>query len=170
MTYIVLLRGINVSGKNKLPMKDLRTILSNSGFQDVQTYIQSGNIVLESKASAEEVGLQITKLIQSEFGYEVPAFVYSLSDWKKIIANCPYQEGEKKVYFTFLDRIPKITELEINKTDTDEFTVVENMVYLYCLSYGNTKLSNNLFEKKLKANATTRNYRTVMKLLDLVTN
>jgi uncharacterized protein (DUF1697 family) len=168
--YIVLLRGINVSGKNKLPMKDLRLLLSSAGFQNVQTYIQSGNIVLESEKSATEVEAEITAIIRSQFGYEVPSFAYTVDDWQEILKNCPYEEGEKKVYFTFLDRIPTTTEIEVKKAASDEFTILNNMVYLSCLSYGKTKLSNNLFENKLNVKATSRNYRTTMKLLEMVTN
>jgi len=168
--YIVLLRGINVSGKNKLPMKDLRELLRSAGFQNVQTYIQSGNLVLDSEKSAKEVETSITKNVQDEFGYEVPAFTYTVEDWEDILKNCPYEEGERKVYFTFLDRVPEITEIEVKKAETDEFTIVGNMVYLSCLSYGKTKLSNNLFEKKLQVKATTRNYKTTLKLFEMVTN
>ena len=168
--YIVLLRGVNVSGKNKLPMKELRELLTSSGFQHVATYIQSGNIVLDSEYSTKEIELIITRLIKEKYGYDVPAFAYTVKDWKHIIKECPYEEVEKKVYFTFLDTEPEIKEIEVSMTETDEFTILNNMVYLYCLSYGKTKLSNNLFENKLKVRATTRNSRTVMKLFEMVTN
>jgi len=168
--FIVLLRGINVSGKNKLPMKELRELLISSGFHNVATYIQSGNIVLESQKSLKEVETCISNLIEEKYDYEVPAFVYTVNDWEKIINECPYEEGEKKVYFTFLSEATKIKELEVNKVETDEFTIKDHMVYLCCLSYGKTKLSNNLFENKLNLRATTRNSRTVMKLYEMVTN
>lgn len=168
--YIVLLRGINVSGKNKLPMKDLRVLLNSSGFQNVQTYIQSGNIVLESTKSKKEVEEEISRAIQNQFGYEVPSFAYTAEDWEAILKECPYVEEEKKVYFTFLSDIPEVTEVEVKKAETDEFTIAKNMVYLSCLSYGKTKLSNNLFERKLHLKATSRNYRTTLKLFEMVTN
>ena len=165
--YIVLLRGINVSGKNKLPMKELRELLTSSGFQNVQTYIQSGNIILDSHHPQKEVQDQISQLIKDKYGYEVPSFAYSTKDWKNILKKCPYEEGDKKIYFTFLDQVPEAKELQVKKAETDEFTVIDNVVYLYCLSYGKTKLSNNLFENKLKVTATSRNFRTVNKLLQL---
>lgn len=168
--YIVLLRGVNVSGKNKLPMKDLREALNSLGFQNVQTYIQSGNIVLDSTKSKQEVEEMVSHAIQNQFGYEVPSFAYTEEDWRIILDECPYQEGEKKVYFTFLDQIPEVTDIDIKKAETDEFTIIENMVYLSCLSYGKTKLSNNLFEKKLQVKATSRNYKTTLKLFEMVTN
>lgn len=151
-------------------MQDLRALLNASGFQNVQTYIQSGNIVLDAEQSAKEVAAFITKSIKDQFDYDVPAFAYTADDWERILKNCPYEEGDKKVYFTFLDRIPQVTEIEVNKAETDAFRIVENMVYLSCLSYGKTKLSNNLFEKKLQVKATSRNYRTTLKLLAMVTN
>ena len=150
-------------------MKDLRKALNMSGFKNVQTYIQSGNIVLESDKLAKEVAEEISEIIQKKFGYEIPSFVYTQKEWKDIIENCPYQEGEKKVYFTFLEKVPKVKEIEVKKAETDEFTIIDNRVYLSCLSYGKTKLSNNLFENKLKVKATSRNYRTTLKLLDMVT-
>jgi uncharacterized protein (DUF1697 family) len=168
--FIVLLRGINVSGKNKLPMKELREVLVSAGFQNVATYIQSGNIVLDSKDDSKEIETRISQLFKGKYGYDVPAFAYTVQDWEVIMKECPYEEIEKKVYYTLLDREPKIKEIEVNKTETDEFSIRNNMVYLYCLSYGKTKLSNNLFENKLKVTATTRNRRTVMKLFDMVTN
>lgn len=165
--FIILLRGVNVSGKNKLPMKELRELLTSSGFQNVQTYIQSGNIVLESHLSAKKTETQVTKLIKEKYGYEVPSFAYTVKDWLKILDKCPYVEGEKSIYFTFLDKVPENPSVEIKKGETDEYTIIDNMIYLYCLSYGKTKFSNNIFENKLKVTATSRNFRTVNKLLEL---
>ena len=148
-------------------MKELRELLVSVGFQNVATYIQSGNIVLDSEFSSKEIEVRITQLIKEKYGYDVPAFAYTVKDWERIIEQCPYEEIDKKVYFTFLNKVPKIREIEVNKTETDEFTILHHMVYLYCLSYGKTKLSNNLFENKLKVTATTRNFRTVNKLYEL---
>lgn len=148
-------------------MKELRELLKSSGFQHVSTYIQSGNIVLDSQHSSKEIEIQITGLIKSNYGYDVPALAYTVEDWEQIMNQCPYEEVDKKVYFTFLSKVPEIKDIEVNMTETDEFTFIDNMVYLYCLSYGKTKLSNNLFENKLKVTATTRNFRTVNKLYEL---
>lgn len=149
-------------------MKELRDLLIDRGYQNVNTYIQSGNIIVESDQSSKAIEKEISHLISENFGYEIPSFVYSPNQWKEIIDNCPYTEGEKKVYFTFLDRIPEIKDISVNKADGDEFTIHQNVVFLSCLSYGKTKLSNNLFENKLKVNATSRNFKTVTKLLELI--
>ena len=169
--YIVLLRGINVSGKNKLPMQELRDLLKSLEYENVQTYIQSGNIILESKKEKTKIAKEIKLGIDQKFGYDVPVIVRALEEWKKIIDKIPYPLNEgKSLYFTFLDNVPEKTEITINKLDSDEFTIINDVVYLYCLGgYGNTKLSNNIFEKKLGVRASTRNYRTTMKLLELAT-
>jgi len=148
-------------------MKDLRELLIDRGYQNVKTYIQSGNIILDSVHSSDFLKKDISQVIHERFSLSIHSFAYTPNQWKEIIANCPYEEGEKKVYFTFLDSTPDIKDISINKAEHDEFQIHQNMVYLSCLSYGKTKLSNNLFENKLKVNATSRNFRTVNKLLEL---
>lgn len=167
--YIVLLRGINVSGKNKLPMQGLRELLSHLGYQNVQTYIQSGNIILDSKEAKEEVVKKIHNEIDDRFGYDVPVIIRTAKEWEKIIEKNPYSLNQgKSIYFTFLDRVPVISEIVINAYESDEFTLIGDVVYLSCLGgYGNSKLTNNVFEKKLQVRASSRNYRTTMKLLEL---
>lgn len=167
--YIVLLRGINVSGKNKLQMQDLRDLLKKLKYQNVQTYIQSGNIILDTDKTKNRIAEEIREAIQSEFGYEVPVIIRTVEEWKRVIEQNPYPVNEEKLlYFTFLNQTPENTDIQINGTKDDEFTIAEDVVYLYCLGgYGKTKLSNNLFERKLKVTASSRNYKTTMKLLEL---
>lgn len=168
MVFIIILRGINVSGKNKLPMQDLRDLLADLNFTSVKTYIQSGNIVLQSEKSKEEITTLIKEGIQSKFDYNVPVLVRTISEWEKAIANNPYKEAKsKQQYFTFLSGIPAITTFEMDAKQ-DEFSIIEDVVYVNAAGgYGKTKLTNNLFEKKLKVTATTRNLKTTLKLLEL---
>ena len=167
-TFIIILRGINVSGKNKLPMQELRDLLNGLGFENVQTYIQSGNIVLSTVDDKETVIIKIKEAIKNQFDYDVPVLVKTIEAWEKAIANNPYKEvAEKQQYFTFLSEIPVVTAIEVN-AKADEFTIVDDVVYINAVGgYGKTKLNNNFFEKKLKVTATTRNLKTTMKLLDL---
>lgn len=171
-TYIVILRGVNVSGKNKLPMAELRQLLSKLKFENVQTYIQSGNIVLSSKLPKKEVIKSVKNGIASTFGYDIAVLAKTISEWEIAIANNPYPtENHKIVSFTFFNRIVKETTIEINITNDDKYTILNDMVYMYCPDgFGRTKLTNNLFEKKLKVTATSRNYRTTMKLLEIAKN
>ena len=170
--YIILLRGINVSGKNKLPMADLRELLNDLRFQNVQTYIQSGNIILTSELSKSITRKRIKNGILAKFGYDIPVIIRTVFEFEKAIINNPFKESteKKKMFFTFLNRVPKDVNIEINTSVSDAYKIVNDVVYLFCeTGYGNTKLSNNLFEKKLKVIATTRNYNTTLKMLALAT-
>ena len=168
-TYIVILRGINVSGKNKLPMAALRELLAKLKFENIQTYIQSGNVIVNSNKNKSEVANLVKSAIKKQFDYDVPVLVRTIDEWEKAIANNPYPtENHKIVSFTFLSEVPKSTTIEVNITNDDVHTITNDMVYMYCPDgFGSTKLTNNLFEKKLKVTATSRNYRTTMKLLEL---
>jgi len=167
--FIILLRGINVSGKNKLSMQDLRDLLNGLGFENVQTYIQSGNIVLSANDDKDVVAKKIKEAIKNKFDYDVPVLVKTIDEWEKAIANNPYKEVEpKQQYFTFLSEFPKETTIEVTNIKEDAYTIIEDVVYVNAVGgYGKTKLNNNLFEKKLQVTATTRNLKTTMKLLEL---
>lgn len=169
--YVILLRGINVSGKNILPMSDLRQILNDLDFQNVQTYIQSGNIILESELSQVLICERIKKAILDKFGYEIPVIGRTIEEWEKVIEQYPFSTAnEKIVAFTFLDRIIESKEIQINNKGADEFKLNKDVVYVYCPNgFGKSKITNNVFEKKLQVNATTRNLRTALKLLELAT-
>ncbi len=152
-------------------MADLRDVLNELGFQNVQTYIQSGNVILDSEETKETVCQKIKEAIATEFGYDVPVLARTSEEWKKALDNYPFsQENEKIVAFAFLDRIPNETVIEVNGINEDEYLVADDVVYLYCPSgFGKTKLTNNVIEKKLKVTATTRNLKTTIKLLELAT-
>ena len=95
--HIVLLRGINVSGKNRIPMADLRDLLNDLSFKNVQTFIQSGNIILESDEGKSGICTKINKGIQDTFGYDVPVMARTIPEWKKAIENYPFSlENEKE--------------------------------------------------------------------------
>lgn len=170
-TYIALLRGINVGGHKKLKMADLKLLFEGLGFQDVVTYIQSGNVVF----SAEEgTGLpeKISKEITGKFGWEVPVLVKTADAIAKILAACPFAEIKKaEAYFMLLETPPKKELMAVVaeiSCPNEEFFLTPECVYIH---YGNgarnAKGSNNFFEKKLKVAATTRNYRTLAKLVEL---
>ncbi len=173
-SHIALLRGINVSGQKKIKMADLKLLLEDLGFNDVVTYIQSGNVLFNPKAKSvkEDCAEKISEGIKEQFGFEVPVLVKTVSEIEKILAACPFSE-EKKIasYFTLLNESPTQELMkEISQLDysNEEFIITENCVYLFSeKGYGNAKCNNNFFEKKLKVGATTRNYRTLVKLIEL---
>ena len=167
--YIVLLRGINVSGKNKLPMAELRDLLNDLGFKNVQTYIQSGNIILESDEGKSVICKKINQEIQTKFGYDVPVIARTIPQFKKAIASYPFSiDNTKIVAFVFLNKKVYETKIEVKDIENDQYLIDDDMVYIYCeSSFSKTKLSNNLFERSLYVSATTRNYNTTLKLLEL---
>jgi uncharacterized protein (DUF1697 family) len=170
--YIALLKGINVGGHKKVPMSELRELLSKSGFENVQTYIQSGNVVLESSKLATEVKDTIQESIMSHFGFEVSVVVKMRAELQTIFDASPFSELEKqKSYFILFDKIPKIELLkEVGSISYENEEVVINKDCLYFYSskgYGNAKFSMAAFERKLKVIGTARNYNTMVKLLSL---
>lgn len=170
-TYIALLRGINVGGHKKILMADLRELLEVAGLIKVKTYIQSGNVVFFSYAEASENERIISEVIYKNYGWEVPVIVKTPSDLKDIIDNCPFSgEKKEKSYFTLLSDKPAkedINEVQMLSNPHDEFSITKTCIYFWSDNYARSKFNNNFFERKLKVKATARNYRTMMKLIDL---
>ncbi len=172
-TYISILRGINVSGKHLIKMEALRTTYENAGFSSVQSYVQSGNIVFQSDSvHTGELEQEITRLIKTDFGFEVPVIVLSTSTLKRIIENNPFLKQEKDPGFfhvTFLSEKPEqdaVSVIEAKKSEGEAIAFSDEAVYLYCPNgYGKTRLTNTFIESKLSVTATTRNWRTVNELL-----
>ncbi|MGN6530213.1 MAG: DUF1697 domain-containing protein [Ginsengibacter sp.] len=176
-TFISILRGINVSGQKKILMADLKALYENLNFTDVATYIQSGNVIFKSKEkfSDEKLARKIEDAIFKNFAFEVPVIIRSKDEMKKIISENPFLKekniDEKKLHVTFLSEIPsKENAVKIQSIDfsPDRFIIRNKEIYLSIPgSYGETKISNAFFEKKLKVKATTRNWNTVSKLSEM---
>lgn len=170
---IALLRGINVSGQRLVRMEELRKLCIEAGLEDVQTYIQSGNILFNAR-TLKGIEEKISEAILQHFGFDVPVIVRSVEDWAAIIANNPFKDKLAKApehcYVTIVSGKPVFSALEHNMPDTgdDEFKVVNGTVYLYLpQTYRLTKLTNNFLEGRLKCKATTRNWRTMLTLLEM---
>lgn len=176
-TYISLLRGINVSGQKKILMTELIALYENLGFKNVQTYIQSGNVIFNapSNISIEKIINKIEEGIYDKFNFNVAVIIRLVDELKNIININPYllekHFSEEKLYVTFLSKLPDKILVGILKNidySPDRFIIIGNEIYLSLANgYGTTKLSNNFFENKLKQNATTRNWKTVNKLFEL---
>ena len=177
-THIALLRGINVGGHRRIKMNDLKLLFESLGFTDVTTYIQSGNVIftpsLKLRSTNETKILEetISEAILEQFGFEVPVLVKSFSEFKAILAVCPFSEEMKIAsYFTILNQSPSkdlMKQVSNLIYPNEEFVITENCVYFFSeKEYNEIKCNNNFFEKKLKVLATTRNYRTLVKLLEL---
>jgi uncharacterized protein (DUF1697 family) len=175
-TYSALLRGINVGGHKKVPMAELRELLTKSGLENVQTYIQSGNVIFHSNEADKRFLEQVIhNAIKTYFGFEVPVLVRTGAELKVIFDNCPFPEEKKvKSYFTMLSEIPDqdlVTEASQKIYPNEEYVILKDCIYFFCANgYGNAKFNLNFFEKKLKVNATSRNFKTMVKLLSLSEN
>jgi uncharacterized protein (DUF1697 family) len=175
-TSIALLRGINVSGQRMINMKDLKALFQKAGFENVMTYIQSGNIVFGSEEkNTKTLAKKIRQMIQDHYGFDVPVMVLSREDIVDIIEHNPYNDGKKdtaKLHVTLLDDTPDaklLVSTRDEKYQSDEFHIEKKIIYLYCPDgYGMTKFSTMFFEKKLGVTATTRNWKTIEALQKLV--
>lgn len=169
MTYISLLRGINVSGQKKVPMAELKKLYESLGFQDVQTYIQSGNVVFKAEEDRNLASL-IEKRIHEHFGFEVPVLILTRGDLVQILSENPFviSHSIDSLHVTMLSQMPDnelLSRVVAINSGEDEYVVVGKNIYLNCPEgYGRTKLTNNFFESKLKCKATTRNWKTMLAL------
>jgi len=173
-TFISVLRGINVSGQKKILMADLKALYATLGFQQVTTYIQSGNVVFktDSELSNQELAKEIEKAIQQKYSFAVPVIVRRADELAQVVGANPFLSDStidpEKLHVTFLAERPQSSNLEKLNTynfPPDQFVVIGQEVFLYIPErYGDTKLSNSFFETKLKVSATTRNWKTVNQL------
>jgi uncharacterized protein (DUF1697 family) len=167
-TYVALLRGINVSGRNKIAMNDLRAAFETLGHTHVRTYIQSGNVVFAAKAGATaRLESAIGKGIATAFGLDVAVLVRTRAELATALKRNPFGAD---AYVTFLDAVParaRVAGLDPAPYAPDEFAVRGREVFVRCPNgYGRTKINNAFFERKLAAKATTRNWKTVTTLFD----
>jgi uncharacterized protein (DUF1697 family) len=174
---IAILRGINVGGHRKILMVDLKKTFMNLGFTDIITYIQSGNVIfnIDGEISYIDLSEKIEKAISKKYGFDVPVIIRTADELENVISINPFlQEDEvniDRLFLTFLKDKP----LEENREKTesydfspDRFVIDDKHVFIFCEGkYHKTKLSNNFFESKLKTSATSRNWKTVLKLREL---
>jgi uncharacterized protein (DUF1697 family) len=173
-TYIALFRGINVGGKNKLPMKDLAATLENVGCQDVATYIQSGNAVFRSEeADASLLSGRIEAAIKERHGFEPRVLVLGSEEMEQVVRSNPFPQAESEprtlhLYFLVASpERPDLDGLEGNKSDGERFVLGDEVFYLHApYGIGRSRLAANA-EKLLGVPTTARNWRTVRKVMDI---
>lgn len=175
-THLALLRGINVSGHNMIKMDVLKKLLENAGFQNVRTYIQSGNVFVDSEEeNGASVGFKIKQEIFKQLGLEVPVVIIGKDDLEACLKNNPYLKEKdcdtKKLYVAFLSKElhdGAINDLKISQFKPDEATIDKNKIFIkYAVGAGKTRLDQKYIEKKLNLVATIRNWNTVTTLLEM---
>src|SRR6266700_1107293 len=170
-----MMRGINVGGQKIIRMENLRASFEALGFRRVRSYVQSGNVIFEAAKTLDNLSVIIGKKILGDYGFSVPVILRTADEVKKIVSGNPFlnEKGidSSKLHVTFLSAVT--SEAALAKLDTlnenpDQFRIKGREVYLYCPNgYGRIKLSNAAFEKLLSVEATTRNWKTVNKLVEM---
>jgi uncharacterized protein (DUF1697 family) len=175
--YAALLRGINLGGKNRLPMKDLAAMFVRAGCGDVKTYIQSGNVVFSAAASlTQRIPSLIAAQIEKKFKLEVPVLVRSHAELTIVARSNPFltpDQAIERLMVMFLATSPApsaVTSLDPARSLPDEFAVRGREIYMRCPNgFAKTKLNNAYFDSKLATTSTGRNWRTVLTLLEMTT-
>jgi uncharacterized protein (DUF1697 family) len=175
-THLALLRGVNVSGHRMIKMDALKIALEKIGFQNVQTFIQSGNVFVDTiEENTAKIGFLIKLEIQKTFGHDVPVVVIGQQDLELCIKNNPFLKNNnldsKKLYVAFVSTILKsdnINDLKTSNFKPDEAFIDDNRIFIkYEIGAGKTKLDQNYIEKKLNVTATIRNWNSVNKMLEI---
>lgn len=173
-TWIALFRGINVGGKQMLPMKALAALLGKNGCIDVRTYIQSGNVVFRSRlGDAERVARRISTVVAASHSFEPRVFALTFAELRKAAAGNPFPQADdnpKSLHLFFLAERPTkpdLAALEALKANGEEFVLKGSVFYLHTPNgFGTSKLAERV-ERLLGVAATARNWRTVTTLLEL---
>jgi uncharacterized protein (DUF1697 family) len=172
ITHVLLLRGVMPTGKNKVPMAQFKLILSDLGFQNVQTYIQTGNAIFETNLTNEKIERLVETALRKKLGAEIKAFARSVPQFKAIVKNAPFQNFDpQKHYFTLLSEPPGKEALQWFKQadfSPDRFVLKKDVLYAeYSSLISDSRFNNNFFERKFSVAATTRNSNTITKLFEL---
>ena len=174
MKYAAFLRGVNVGGKNKIKMESLREACGDIGFQNVKTYINSGNVIFETaETENKQLAAKIEEAIESAFSLKIKVIVRCVTEIREIIENNPFAgqfENDKDLHVFFLEEKPpaeKEAMLLSNNSETEMFAV--RNLEIYCLlrvSVLDSLMGKDYIGKKLKVSATARNWRTVNKIAE----
>ena len=175
-TFIALLRGINVGGHHKLPMRDLVQLLESLNLANINTYIQSGNVVFQTpRLDRAALGAEIGAAIERGHGFRPQVMLLGLEDLAAAISQNPYPHATrepKSLHFYFLETTPPapdMAKLAAARTDREQFALVDQVFYLHAPDgIGRSRLAGKV-EQALGVATTARNWRTVSKLMEMGT-
>jgi uncharacterized protein (DUF1697 family) len=173
-TFVALLRGINVGGRNRIPMAELKAVFSRLGHDDVATYLQSGNVVFRSSTGASEIAAAAEEEVAKAFGVRPTVLLRTPAELRKVAESNPYLQDEAdltKLLVVFLDGRPAAkakARLDPERSLPDRFSVEGREIYLHLPNgFGRSKLTIDYFERVLEVRATARNWKTLTKLVEL---
>jgi uncharacterized protein (DUF1697 family) len=171
-TFVILLRGVMPTGKNRVPMAPLRTVLTSAGLAEVRTYIQSGNVIAASHLGRSEVEGLVHAAIKENFGGDITVVVRTAEQFRSVLDRNPFAGADApRLYFSLLASQPdpdRLADFLATDWSPDEVRIIDNAVYTqYATKHSDSKFTNNFFERKLKVAATTRNFNTMTKLVEL---
>ncbi|OLZ58989.1 hypothetical protein AVW11_27490 [Streptomyces amritsarensis] len=176
-TYAALLRGINVGGSKKVPMAELRAVLEGLGHGDVQTYLQSGNAVFSSaRTDPAALARELEAAVEAHFGFRVACLVVDGAYLRAVAEACPFPAAElegKQLHATFFSEQPgpeRFAALDAAAFLPEEYRLGDRVLYLYAPDgLGRSKLAEALAKPAVAKgiDATTRNWNTVAKLVEL---
>lgn len=175
-TYILLLRGVMPTGKNKVPMEQLREVLGKNGFENVRTYIASGNALVETDLSVRDIETKVHDLIKEHIGPDLTIVVRTGAQLQKVLDENPFKESRdiSRVFFVSFAHKPashKIEKLQEEDFGDCQLKFGEDAAYMYIPGDASrSKLSNNFLEKKIDVSATMRNFNTMSRLIKMSHN
>lgn len=163
LSFVALLRGINLGAKNKVDMKSLKALFEEMGYENVRTYIQTGNVIFDN--STYDVR-RIENALRETYGFEIPVVVRSKEELEEIQRHPIFLKDQ--VYIMFLEKDISVEQLSLLDTLVDDEFVVSNLrsiIISLSKNYHQTKFTNTFFEKKLGMASTARNQNTVNKIV-----
>jgi uncharacterized protein (DUF1697 family) len=172
--YVAFVRAINLGGHNRVPMPELRAVVTGLGAHGVETYLQSGNVVFSTGDAPEGLAAAVEEGIAGRLGLRVTVIVRSRPALRALVGANPFvRRGLDPAFMhaTLLALPPapvRVMGLSPPNGSADEFALAGADVYLFCPGgYGRTKLTNAWFERRLGVEATTRNWRTILAVTEM---
>ena len=164
-TFVVFLRAINVAGRNKIAMADLRELLTDLGCADVATYIQSGSIVCSSRKGAGSLEKTIATGVADRFGHDIAVMARTANEMSEIVRTFPYADADPKSSGVVMLAAPFAGELDAARFAPDECMVAGSNIFVNCPTrFADTKLTAAWIEKQTGLAGTRRNWATIRKL------
>lgn len=171
-TYVILLRGVTPTGRNRVPMAELRVALAAAGLVDVRTYIQSGNVIAKSDLDQAGIGQLVHDTIKEKIGADITVITRTPGQLMQVLEGNPFPDADQtRLYYSLLSAPPApnlLQEFLALDFAPDELRVIDDTLYtLYATKLSDSRFINNFFERKLKVAATTRNFNTMSRLVEL---